>query len=66
MVSVTVRKSVEIFTQDKALNVGSVVLCNSAMVKKYKLKVLAVTLDNGYLTDFARESIKNIIKVIFK
>jgi tRNA(Ile)-lysidine synthase TilS/MesJ len=31
------------------------------MVKKYNLKVLAVTFDNGFLTEFARESIKNTI-----
>jgi len=34
------------------------------MVKKYKLHVMAVTLDNGYLTDFARESIKKTVKVL--
>lgn len=35
------------------------VLCR--MVDKYNLKVLAVTFDNGFLTDFARESIKNTV-----
>jgi len=35
------------------------VLCQ--MVNKYKLKVAAVTYDNGFLTDFAQESIKNTI-----
>jgi 3'-phosphoadenosine 5'-phosphosulfate sulfotransferase (PAPS reductase)/FAD synthetase len=35
------------------------VLCQ--MVDKYKLKVAAVTYDNGFLTDFARESIENTI-----
>ena len=35
------------------------VLCQT--VNKYKLKVAAVTYDNGFLTDFARESIKNTI-----
>ena len=28
------------------------------MVKKYHLKILAVTYNNGFLTDFARKSIK--------
>jgi hypothetical protein len=32
------------------------------MVLKYKLKVLAVTYDNGFLTDYARASIENTIK----
>ena len=32
------------------------------MVKKYNLKVAAVTFDNGFLTNFARESIKNTIE----
>ncbi len=32
------------------------------MVKKYGLNVAAVTLDNGFLTDFARESIKNTVE----
>jgi hypothetical protein len=32
------------------------------MVKKYDLNVAAVTFDNGFLTDFARESIDNTIK----
>ena len=36
------------------------VLCQ--MVKKYNLNVAAVTFDNGFLTDFARESIKNTIE----
>ena len=35
------------------------VLCQ--MVKKHNLKVLAVTFDNGFLTEFARESIKNTV-----
>ena len=35
------------------------VLCQ--MEKKYNLKVLAATFDNGFLTDFARESIKNTV-----
>jgi hypothetical protein len=35
------------------------VLCQ--MVDKYKLNVAAVTYDNGFLTDFARESIQNTI-----
>jgi hypothetical protein len=35
------------------------VLCQ--MVDKYKLNVAAVTYDNGFLTDFARESVKNTI-----
>jgi len=35
------------------------VLCQ--MVKKYNLKVAAATFDNGFLTDFARESIKNTV-----
>ena len=35
------------------------VLCQ--MVDKYKLNVAAVTYDNGFLTDFARESISNTI-----
>ena len=35
------------------------VLCQ--MVDKYKLKVAAVTYDNGFLTNFARESVKNTI-----
>jgi hypothetical protein len=34
------------------------------LVKKYKLKVLAVTLDNGFLTDFARESVKRTVKAL--
>jgi len=32
------------------------------LVKKYHLNVLAVTYDNGFLTDFARESIANTVK----
>ena len=36
------------------------VLCQ--MVKKYNLKVLAVTYDNGFLTNFAAESIKNTVE----
>jgi len=32
------------------------------MVKKYNFKVMAVTLDNGFLTDFARESIKKTVQ----
>ena len=32
------------------------------MVKKYNLKVLAATYDNGFLTDFARQSIKNTVE----
>ncbi|MFC1966521.1 hypothetical protein ACFLWI_06220 [Chloroflexota bacterium] len=35
------------------------VLCQ--LVNKYKLRVLAITYDNGFLTDFAKESIKNTI-----
>ncbi|MFC1940671.1 hypothetical protein ACFLXO_08345 [Chloroflexota bacterium] len=35
------------------------VLCQ--LVTKYKLKVAAVTYDNGFLTDFAKESVKNTI-----
>ena len=35
------------------------VLCQ--IVNKYKLKVAAVTYDNGFLTDFAKESIKNTV-----
>jgi hypothetical protein len=35
------------------------VLCQ--MVDKYKLNVAAVTYDNGFLTDFAKESVKNTI-----
>jgi hypothetical protein len=35
------------------------VLCQ--IVDKYKLNVAAVTFDNGFLTDFARESVKNTI-----
>lgn len=35
------------------------VLCQ--LVDKYKLNVAAVTYDNGFLTDFARESVKNTI-----
>ena len=35
------------------------VLCQ--LVDKYKLKVAAVTYDNGFLTDFAKESVKNTI-----
>jgi len=35
------------------------VLCQ--MVKKHNLNVLAVTFDNGFLTEFARESIKNTV-----
>jgi len=35
------------------------VLCQ--MVDKYKLNVAAVTYDNGFLTDFARESVDNTI-----
>ncbi|MBN2075680.1 MAG: hypothetical protein JW762_09030 [Dehalococcoidales bacterium] len=31
------------------------------LVNKYKLKVLAVTYDHGFLTDYARESIKNTV-----
>jgi hypothetical protein len=31
------------------------------LVTKYKLKVLAVTYDNGFLTDYARDSIKNTV-----
>jgi hypothetical protein len=31
------------------------------LVNKYHLKVLAVTYDNGFLTDFARESIRNTV-----
>lgn len=34
------------------------------MVKKYGLKVLAVTYDNGFLADFARESIKRTVKTL--
>jgi tRNA(Ile)-lysidine synthase TilS/MesJ len=36
------------------------VICQ--MVKKYNLKVAAVTFDNGFLTNFARESIKNTVE----
>lgn len=36
------------------------VLCQ--LVDKYKLKVQAVTFDNGFLTDFARESITNTVE----
>lgn len=32
------------------------------MVKKYKLKVLALTYDNGFLTDYAKESIKHTVE----
>ncbi|MFC1903228.1 hypothetical protein ACFLX4_04090 [Chloroflexota bacterium] len=32
------------------------------MVKKYGLKVLAATYDNGFLTDFARESVKRTVE----
>ena len=32
------------------------------MVKKYNLKVLAATYDNGFLTDFARQSIKTTVE----
>lgn len=32
------------------------------MVKKYGLKVLAVTYDNGFLTEFARESIRKTVE----
>jgi hypothetical protein len=32
------------------------------MVKKYNLKVLAATYDNEFLTDFARQSIKNTVE----
>jgi hypothetical protein len=32
------------------------------MVKKYNIKVAAVTFDNGFLTNFARESIKNTVE----
>jgi hypothetical protein len=35
------------------------VLCQ--MVNKYKLKVAAVTYDNGFLTDFAQKSIENTV-----
>jgi hypothetical protein len=35
------------------------VLCQ--LVDKYKLKVAAVTYDNGFLTDFAKESVKNTV-----
>jgi len=35
------------------------VLCQ--LVDKYKLNVAAVTYDNGFLTDFARESVENTI-----
>lgn len=35
------------------------ILCE--MVKKHNLKVLAVTFDNGFLTEFARESIENTV-----
>jgi tRNA(Ile)-lysidine synthase TilS/MesJ len=31
-------------------------------VKKYNIKVAAVTFDNGFLTNFARESIKNTVE----
>ncbi|MFC2035080.1 hypothetical protein ACFLUJ_03035 [Chloroflexota bacterium] len=31
------------------------------LVNKYRLRVLAVTYDNGFLTDYAKESIKNTI-----
>jgi hypothetical protein len=34
------------------------------MVKKYNLKVLAVTFDNGFLTDYARESVINTVKAL--
>jgi hypothetical protein len=34
------------------------------LVKKYNLKVLAVTLDNGFLTDYARESVTNTVKTL--
>ena len=34
------------------------------VVKKYNLKVLAVTLDNGFLTDYAKESVINTVKAL--
>ena len=34
------------------------------MVKKYKLNVAAVTFDNGFLTDFAKESINNTVRIL--
>jgi tRNA(Ile)-lysidine synthase TilS/MesJ len=34
------------------------------MVKKYNLQVAAVTFDNGFLTDFAKESINNTVRVL--
>jgi len=32
------------------------------MVKKYHLKVLAVTFDNGFLTDYSRRNVEDIVK----
>ena len=34
------------------------------MVKRYGLRVLAVTLDNGFLTDYARESVNSTVKAL--
>jgi hypothetical protein len=34
------------------------------LVKEYKLKVLAITYDNGFLTDYARKSIARTIKTL--